>query len=120
MDGRQGTAWLSAKPESDGAPWIKFSFPDPPRANMLKVTHAISNHFEPKRFGRAVRILVHINRGSQKITADLGNEDNVKYAIPFRTTRVRDIKIEMLDREKGTHHTAAGFAEIELFMVPEK
>ena len=87
---------------------------------IVKVTHTISNHFEPRRFGRAVRVLVHINRGSQKITADLGNEDAVKYTIPFRTTRVRDIKIEMLDREKGTHHTAAGFAEIELFMESRK
>jgi hypothetical protein len=120
LDGRQGTSWLSAKPESDGAPWIKVSFPDPPRANMLKLTHTISHHFEPKQFGRAVQVLVHINRGSQKIKAELGSEDGVKYEVPFRTTRVRDIKIEMLEREKGVRYTAAGFAEIELFMKPKR
>jgi len=116
MDGRQGTSWLSAKPEADGAPWIKISFPDPPRANLIKVTHALAQHFDPKRFGRATRVRVLINRGSQKFTADLGSEDSVKYSIPFKATRVRDITIEMLEREKGTNHTAAGFAEIELYM----
>ena len=61
-----------------------------------------------------------VNRGSQKVVADLGEEENTKYAIPFHTTRIREIRIEMLDRVKGHAHTAAGFSEIELFYVPSK
>jgi hypothetical protein len=116
VDGLQGTSWLSREIEEDGAPWIKITFTDPPRANTLKVTHAIKDWFHRKQYGRATRVRVLINRGSQRIIADLGADDGVKYAIPFKTTRVREITIEMLERERSKNHTAAGFAEIELFL----
>ncbi len=116
VDGLQGTSWLSKAVEEDGAPWIKITFPDPPRANMVKVTHTIKDWFHKKHYGRTTRVRVLINRGSQKVIVDLGTDDGVKYAIPFKTTRVKDITIEMLEREKSKAHTAAGFAEIELFL----
>lgn len=120
VDGLQGTSWLSAKDEKDEAPWIRLVFPKPVRADLLKVAHAYSDHFKPGRYGRAVKVRVLINRGAQKITADLGTEDGVKYEIPFKKVRVRDITIEMLERVKGTDgHLAAGFSEIELFLKPK-
>ena len=119
-DGFQGTAWLSAKPEEDGAPWIRLRFDRSIRANTLKLTHVLEDPFAPERFGRAVKIRLIVNRGAEEVTADLGGDARRKYTIAFRTVRVRELKIEMLDRLPGKKSTAAGFSEIELFYVKGK
>lgn len=115
VDGYQGTSWLSAKPEEDGAPWIRIRFERSVRANLLKVTHVLEAPFEPERFGRAVKIRVLVNRGAEDVVAELGADATKKYAVPLRTIQVRELKIEMLDRVPGKRSAAAGFAEIELF-----
>lgn len=118
VDGLQGTGWLSAKVEEDGAPWIKLDMDDPIRANRLKVSHTMAHHFDKGHYGRATQILVVINRGAQKFKAPLGPEENVKYEMSFKTTRIREIRIEVLKKVEGHRHTASGFAEIELFYIP--
>ena len=120
VDGMQGSSWLSAKPEADGAPWIRIVLPKPIRADLLKVSHAIADNFHPNKYGRATRVRVLINKGSQKVFADLGADDGVKYSIPFKKTRVKEITIEMLDRVKGSELMAAGFSELELFLEQDK
>lgn len=120
VDGFQGRGWLSSKPEVDGAPWIEVELDKPVRANLVKVTHASADAFDPNRFGRAVRVRLTVNRGAQKHVVDVGSDERVKHEIPFRTTRVKRLRIEVLDRVKGTHHTASGFGEIELFYQPPR
>jgi len=120
VDGLQGTSWLSKKPEEDGAPWIRVIFEKPIHADLIKVTHAFHDAFNRNEYGRATRVRVVINRGAQKVTADLGTEEGVKYALPFKRTHVRDLTIEILDRVKGTKQTACGFSEIELFLRKDK
>ncbi len=126
VDGLHGTAWLSAAPEKDTAPWIELRFRKPVRADLLKLTHVYTYFYQKaRRYGRAVRVLVLINGKSRKITADIGIEDGFKYEIPFKTIPVKKIRIEMLDRVKGSHEKpaqsgAAGFSEIELFSVSGK
>jgi hypothetical protein len=120
VDGFQGTGWLSAKPEADGAPWIKLVLDKAIRANLLKLTHVSAHHFDLERYGRAVKVRVLINRGAQKFIAELSPEETVKHALPFKTTRVKEIRIEMLDRVKGHTHLAAGFSEIEIFYEPKR
>jgi len=120
VDGMQGSSWLSAKPEADGAPWIRIVLPKPIKANLLKVSHAIADNFHPNKYGRATRVRVLINKGSQKVFADLGADDGVKYSIPFNKTRVKEITIEMIDRVEGSELMAAGFSELELFLDREK
>ena len=117
VDGMQGWAWLSAKPEIDSAPWIQIAMDIPVRANCLKLTHVLGSNLDVDRFGRATQIRVLVNRGQQKFVVDLEPDATKKYEIPFKTTRVRELRIEMLARVKGHAHTAAGFAEIELFLV---
>ncbi len=120
VDGMQGSSWLSAKAETDGAPWIRIILPKPIKANMLKLTHAIADNLHLNKHGRATRVRILINRGKQKLFADLEPTVGVKYSIPFKKTRVKDLTIEMVDRVKGSQNLAAGFGELELFLVPDK
>ncbi len=120
VDGVQASAWLSAKPDVDGAPWIEVELDKPVRANLVKVTHAAANPLDPDRYGRATRIRLIVNRGAQKVVADIGSQEHMKHEIHFRTTRVKRIRIEILDRVRGAHHIASGFSEIELFYRPPR
>jgi len=115
VDGLHGSAWLSKKADQDSAPWIEVTPDKAVRANMIKVAHAGTDPFKPDRYGRSTKLLVTLNRGAQKVTADLGVEEKVRYSIPFKAMRIREIRIEMIDRVEGKEHAAAGFSEIELF-----
>jgi len=120
VDGLQGTSWLSADPKDDQAPWIQLVFAKPVRADCIKLSHALNDPMESGRYGRASKVLVQINRKSQKLVIDLNTEAGVKNTIDFKKTAVRVLRIEMLDRVKGSKGAAAGFAEIELFLKPKK
>ena len=119
VDGLQGPSWLSAKPDKDPAPWIQIELEKPVRANLIKLTHVLDN-LKPGWYGRANRIRILVNRGKQKFVVNLGTDEFIKYEIPIKRTRVRELRIEMLDRVKGKNHVAAGFGEIELFYVSKR